>query len=148
MHVRACTLPHAPAHALMHAQPHTQICNIYCFSTATMIRETASLLRYTYIVYLVIFLWALLYVPPFLYDESSILSEACSLRSLLLWNISQHSVASCRISHNISLITLSWSTLNLNNNVIFMLLHLFVWRFACLMFAVTIQWSDGMVIWY
>jgi hypothetical protein len=28
---------------------HRQICNTYCFSTATVIRERASLLRYTYI---------------------------------------------------------------------------------------------------
>ena len=28
---------------------HTQICNNYCFSTATMIRERASVLRYMYI---------------------------------------------------------------------------------------------------
>jgi hypothetical protein len=28
---------------------HTQICNTYCFSTATMIRVRASLVRYTYI---------------------------------------------------------------------------------------------------
>jgi hypothetical protein len=35
------------------ASTHTQICNIYCLSTETMIRERASMLRYTYIVYLV-----------------------------------------------------------------------------------------------
>ena len=41
---------HAPGnmHELAHAR--TQICNTYCFSTATMIRERASMLRYTYIV--------------------------------------------------------------------------------------------------
>ena len=32
-----------------HTLGHTQINNIYCFSTATMIRERASVLRYTYI---------------------------------------------------------------------------------------------------
>ena len=33
-----------------HARTHTQkICTIYCFPTATMIRERASKLRYTYI---------------------------------------------------------------------------------------------------
>jgi Pyruvate/2-oxoacid:ferredoxin oxidoreductase delta subunit len=37
-----------------HARAHTQICNIYCFSTATIIRERASKLRYTYIVCLVL----------------------------------------------------------------------------------------------
>jgi hypothetical protein len=32
-------------------RPHTtQICDIYCFSTATKIRERASMLRYTYTV--------------------------------------------------------------------------------------------------
>ena len=39
---------HVPAHVRTHT--HTQICNIYCFSTAAMICELASLLRYTYIV--------------------------------------------------------------------------------------------------
>ena len=39
-----------------HAREHTQICNIYCFSTATMICERALVLRYTYIVCLVTFL--------------------------------------------------------------------------------------------
>jgi hypothetical protein len=34
---------------------HTQICNIYCFSTATMIRERASLLRFTCIACLISF---------------------------------------------------------------------------------------------
>ena len=38
MHAGACKGPRARAY--------TQICNIYCFSTATMIRESASLLRY------------------------------------------------------------------------------------------------------
>jgi hypothetical protein len=32
------------------ARTHRPICNTYCFSTATMIRERASVLRYTYIV--------------------------------------------------------------------------------------------------
>ena len=33
-----------------HPRAHTQICNAYCFSTATIIRERASMLRYTHIV--------------------------------------------------------------------------------------------------
>ena len=37
----------------MHTRTHRPISNTYCFSTATMIRERASLLRYTYIVCLV-----------------------------------------------------------------------------------------------
>ena len=47
--LRASTRMHtrASAHTL------TEIRNIYCFSTATMIRERALLLRYTYIVCLV-----------------------------------------------------------------------------------------------
>jgi hypothetical protein len=36
-----------------HARAHTKMCNICCFSTATMIRERASMLRYTYNVCLV-----------------------------------------------------------------------------------------------
>jgi hypothetical protein len=37
-----------------HKRAHTKICNTYCFSKATIFRERASLLRYTYIVCLVI----------------------------------------------------------------------------------------------
>jgi hypothetical protein len=50
-----CTHAHAHgwAHASTHACTHTQICNIYCFSTATMTLEYASVLRYTYIACLV-----------------------------------------------------------------------------------------------
>ena len=56
-----CTHPHVHVHALGHtcvyvcARAHTQICNIYCFFTATIIRERASLLHYTYIFYLFLF---------------------------------------------------------------------------------------------
>jgi hypothetical protein len=51
MHAHACTRPRALAHARTHARAHsrTQICSAYCFSTATTIRERASVLRYTYI---------------------------------------------------------------------------------------------------
>ena len=45
-----CAHAHVHAHARQaHARTraHTQICNIYCFSTAKMIRELASVLRYT-----------------------------------------------------------------------------------------------------
>ena len=47
-----CTHVHAHAHALgyTHAHTHTQIYNMSCFSTATMIRERASVLRHTHIV--------------------------------------------------------------------------------------------------
>jgi hypothetical protein len=54
-----CTHAHARAHASEHthafarAYAHTQLCNIYSFSTTTIIRERASLLRYTYIACLV-----------------------------------------------------------------------------------------------
>ena len=43
---------HACARA--HTHTHTEMCNIYCFSTATTNRERASVLRHTYIVCLVI----------------------------------------------------------------------------------------------
>ena len=46
MHARSCDL----AHARTRAQTHIQICNIYCFSMAKIIRERASMLSYTYIV--------------------------------------------------------------------------------------------------
>jgi hypothetical protein len=46
------THAHVHAHALGHthaqARTHTRTCNMYFFSTATMIRERASILRYTY----------------------------------------------------------------------------------------------------
>jgi hypothetical protein len=43
---------HMPTHASTHARAHThkQICDTYCFPTATMIHEPASVLRYTYII--------------------------------------------------------------------------------------------------
>jgi hypothetical protein len=44
-----CTRQRARADAHAFARAQTQICNIYCFSTATVIRERASMLRYTYI---------------------------------------------------------------------------------------------------
>ena len=48
---------HAWAHSLpcshTHTHTHTEICNIYCFLTATMIRERVSVLRCTFIVCLV-----------------------------------------------------------------------------------------------
>ena len=49
---------HANAHSRGHkharARTHTHTRNIYCFSTATVIREPASILRYTYIACLVL----------------------------------------------------------------------------------------------
>ena len=59
MHTRACIRLLTRANARMrarartHTHTHAQMCNIYCFSTATMIRDFASVLRYTYIVCLV-----------------------------------------------------------------------------------------------
>ena len=50
---RAFTCPRsrAPTHASTHARArtHKQICDTYCFPTATVIHEPASVLRYTYI---------------------------------------------------------------------------------------------------
>jgi hypothetical protein len=43
-----CTYVHTHTHI------HRPICNTYCFPTVTMIRERASVLRYTYITCLVI----------------------------------------------------------------------------------------------
>ena len=47
------TLPNTHTHAHTHTHTHRPISNTCCFSTATMICESASLLRYTYIVCLV-----------------------------------------------------------------------------------------------
>jgi hypothetical protein len=51
MHTRACTRPRV--RVSIHACTHWQICNTYCFSTATVIRERALVLRYTFIACLV-----------------------------------------------------------------------------------------------
>ena len=54
LHARsAYTRPRARAPTLKHAHAQAEICNSYCFSSATMIRERASMLRYTYLVCLV-----------------------------------------------------------------------------------------------
>jgi hypothetical protein len=47
----ACTRLRSRARKYAHA--HTEKCNTYCFSMATMIRESASVLCYTYIVCIV-----------------------------------------------------------------------------------------------
>jgi hypothetical protein len=59
MHVCACTRPRARVPTRTHSQActHRPICNTYCFSTATMFRERASMLRYAYIVCLVYFMY-------------------------------------------------------------------------------------------
>ena len=36
-----------------YARAHTRICNVYCFSTATIICERVSVLRFTYIICLI-----------------------------------------------------------------------------------------------
>jgi hypothetical protein len=46
-HPHSSGYPHALIHA--HARPHKLISNSYCFSTATVICERTSVLRYTYI---------------------------------------------------------------------------------------------------
>jgi hypothetical protein len=43
------TCTHEHAHTRLGTRTHIQICNIYCFSTATMLCERSSILRYTYI---------------------------------------------------------------------------------------------------
>jgi hypothetical protein len=64
-----CTQAHAQAHApeRTHTHTHTQICNIYGFPTTT-IRESASMLRYTYIVYLVCFEG----IHPIVFDKATV----------------------------------------------------------------------------
>ena len=46
-HAHACTRLRALSLSLSLSHTHTQICNTYCFSTATVVRELASALRYT-----------------------------------------------------------------------------------------------------
>jgi hypothetical protein len=55
---------HAPQnpHARTQADAHRQMCNTYCFSTTTKIRERASILRYTYTVCLVTYIYLLIHI--------------------------------------------------------------------------------------
>ena len=61
--LHSCTRMHTYMHTpkrpstrtYAHIHTHTQICNIYCFSTATMIRELVSLLRKSHIACLITF---------------------------------------------------------------------------------------------
>ena len=46
---RATTRPCSRAPTRKRAREHTQICNTYRFSKITMIRESASVFRYTYV---------------------------------------------------------------------------------------------------
>jgi hypothetical protein len=54
---------HALIHSCTHTLTHRQICNTSCFSTAIVIRERASLLRYTCIDCLVLFLFSAWLIP-------------------------------------------------------------------------------------
>ena len=53
--LHALTRMHTPTRpgTHMHARTHRPVGNNYCFSTAKMNRERATILRYTYIVFLV-----------------------------------------------------------------------------------------------
>ena len=57
MHTHTPTRPGNHTHARTHAHTctHRPISNTYCFSTAIMIRERTSMLRYTYIAPLVMY---------------------------------------------------------------------------------------------
>ena len=48
------TRMHTPTSPGIRTHAHAGICNSYCFSSATMIRERVSILRYTYIACLVV----------------------------------------------------------------------------------------------
>ena len=66
---------HASVHGVIYQKADThRIWNSYFFSTATMIRERSSLLRYTYIVCLVLLMFVLcgivgIYVPGYCYFQ-------------------------------------------------------------------------------
>ena len=56
-------------------QTHTPIIfNTYCFSTATMLRERASMLRYTYIAYLVMYTF-------FIYNQCQVTIQFLTIES-------------------------------------------------------------------
>jgi hypothetical protein len=67
-YISKSTRTHWPGHQQTRA--HKQMCNIYCFSTPTVIRESVSLSRYTCIVYLLKMTSLLMCVAPciFVYD--------------------------------------------------------------------------------
>ena len=73
-----CTHSHAHAHTPALARAHTLISNTYCFSTATMIRERALKLRYTYIACLVLMV---IYSNP----SSKPSNHSCRSESLTDW---------------------------------------------------------------
>ena len=77
MHVCACTRPRARVPTRTHARAHmhTQTSNIYCFSTATMIREHVSILRYAYIACLVSF--RSVWFPQIVKHVSKLYLERC-----------------------------------------------------------------------
>ena len=88
---------HASGHRTIYvptrARAHAQICNTYCFFTAIMIREHASVLRYTYIACLVFVIWwGDLYKSPYCATLFSVLLlSVCSFHGVL----SPCSEASC-----------------------------------------------------
>jgi hypothetical protein len=67
MRGRACT--HARVRARTHARGHTPVYNIYWFSTAKMIRERASMLRYTYIACVIIAIFVIVNLQIIFYTK-------------------------------------------------------------------------------
>ena len=68
--LHACTRMHTYMYpgTHTHTHPHTLISNTYCFSTATIIRERAFVLRYTYIACHVTFLCRCYFVCRLIYS--------------------------------------------------------------------------------
>ena len=93
INARPCTRPRARVHecaserAHAHTHNHTQICNIYCFSTVTMIRESVLILRYTYC-------YILIQKEEYSFHQQTGLKFRKETSEVLLF---EHSIAWCRI---------------------------------------------------
>ena len=77
---RACTLPHT--------HTHTQKYNTYCFFTATIIRASGSVLRYTYIACLVLFF--------FHFPGSEVSNNSSDVMSLVPCQVLSRIISVCR----------------------------------------------------
>ena len=108
-----CTHAHAYALALKHkhGRAHTQICNIYSFSTATMIRERASFLRYAYIVCLAYFcevsvrqLFVFMFTTNIIGYLSSLFCQQSATAHYAIRTLTQNTTDSHFTRHNVTFV--------------------------------------------
>jgi hypothetical protein len=87
----ACAPTPTRTNAYARTRTHTQLCNSLCFSTATIIRDRASLLRYTYIACLVYLKRRIVLIVI------KYLAFVNKIRSFMLCTLSQISYASLNL---------------------------------------------------